>query len=96
MEQGDGAGLVVAMYAPAVVKYTLGNGVDAMLSIQTDYPFSDTVEIDANCGKGMLLSLRIPSWTLSSTVVVNGTEQTKSPSPGGWSLKWCLDLLLSW
>ena len=86
MEQGSGEGLVVAMYSPAVVKYTLENGIEAMLSIKTDYPFDDTVTIDASCGKGMILSLRIPSWAYQATVSINGTEDTKPPFPGRWSL----------
>ena len=85
MEQGSGLGLVVAMYSPAVVKYTLGNGVEAMLLIKTDYPFNDTVMIDASCGKGMILSLRIPSWAYKATVTINGTTDAKPPVPGRWS-----------
>ena len=86
MEQGSGEGLVVAMYSPAVVTHTLGNGVEATLSIKTDYPFNDTVTVDASCGKGMILSFRIPSWAFGSTVSINGTNDTKPPFPGGWSL----------
>ena len=81
MEHGSGLGLVVAMYSPAEVSYTLANGVQVKLSIKTDYPFDDTVTIDASCGKGMILSLRIPSWTYQSSVSVNGTVEDKSPLP---------------
>ena len=82
MEHGSGLGLVVAMYSPAEVDYTLANGIQAKLSIKTDYPFDDTVTIDASCGKGMILSLRIPSWAYQSTVSINGTAEDKSPLPG--------------
>ena len=82
MEHGSGKGLVVAMYSPAEVDYILGNGVHAKLSIQTDYPFDDTVTIQASCEEGMYLSLRIPSWAFQSTVSINGTKEDKSPSPG--------------
>ena len=71
------------MYSPAEVNYTLRNGVHAELSIKTDYPFDDTVTIDASCGKGMILSLRIPSWTVQPVVVaVNGSIEDKYPMPG--------------
>lgn len=86
MEQGSGEGLVVAMYSPAVISHTLGNGVQATLSIQTNYPFSDTVTVDASCGKGMILSFRIPSWAVKPSVSINGTDDVKPPFPGGWSL----------
>ena len=82
MEHGSGMGLVVAMYSPAEIEYTLGNGVQAKLSIKTDYPFDDSVTIDASCGKGMIFSLRIPSWVVQMTVSINGTKEDKSPSPG--------------
>lgn len=81
----DGAGddgLVVAMYSPAVVKHTLKNGLEVMLSIETDYPFDDKVTINASCGKGMILSFRVPSWTGSSNVVVNGSLLLKPPMLG--------------
>lgn len=86
MEYGSGLGLAVAMYSPAVVKYTLASGVEAQLSIKTDYPFNDSVTIDASCGKGMFLSLRIPSWAVEPTVSINGTNETTPPVPGGWSI----------
>ena len=82
MEHGSGLGLVVAMYSPAEIDYTLANGIQAKLTIKTDYPFDDTVTIDASCGKGMILSLRIPSWAYQSSVSVNGTAEDHSPLPG--------------
>ena len=85
MEYGSGLGLVVAMYSPAVVEYTLANGVEAKLLIKTDYPFDDTVSISASCGMGMFLSLRIPSWAVEPTILINNTNVAMPPVPGGWS-----------
>ena len=87
MEHGSGLGLVVAMYSPAVVKHTLANGAEAELSIKTDYPFDGIVTIDASCEKGMILSLRIPSWAYQSNISINGTKQDKSPFPGEYNAK---------
>ena len=84
MEYGSGQGLAVAMYSPAVVEYTLANGVEAKLSITTDYPFDENVSINASCGMGMLLSLRIPSWAIMPTISINGTNGAIPPIPGGW------------
>ena len=80
------------MYSPAEVDYTLANGVQAKLTIKTDYPFDDTVTIDASCGKGMILSLRIPSWTYQSSVSVNGTAEDKSPLPGEETIELFIDI----
>ena len=91
MEHGNGLGLVVAMYSPVIVDYTLANGVETKLSMKTDYPFDDTVTLNAFCGKGMILSLRIPSWPVKPTVSVNGTNEKESPLPGDYL---CITILL--
>jgi DUF1680 family protein len=87
MEHGSGLGLVVAMYSPAMVEHTLANGIQARLSIKTDYPFDGIVTIDASCGKGIILSLRIPSWGYQSNISINGTKQQKAPSAGALNAK---------
>lgn len=79
MAHSNGSGLMVAMYAPASVKYTLPQNNVVSLDITTDYPFNDTVKIIAQCGKGITLSLRIPSWAVGATVTVNDTT---SDCPG--------------
>ena len=83
MEHGSEAGFVVGMYAPVQMDYKLPNGVAASLNVQTDYPFNDTIVIDAACGKGLLLSLRIPSWTNEPTVMINGTAHSQPPPVPG-------------
>ena len=82
MEHGSRQGLVVAMCPPVLIDHTPANGVHAKLSIKTDYPFNDTVTVDASCEKGMFLSFRIPSLAVQSTVSINGTMQDKTPFPG--------------
>ena len=90
MEHGSGLGLVVAMYSPAMVEYTLANGIKAKLSITTDYPFDGIVTIDASCERGMILSLRIPPWAYQSNVSINGTKQQKAPFAGGRNVKYSM------
>ena len=73
MEAAGGRGLVIPMYAPVSVKHKLSNGGEVVMDIKTDYPFSDTIMIDINCGKDiMLLLLMIPSWADNPTVGING------------------------
>ena len=92
MEHDSGLGLVVAMYSPAMVEYTLANGIKVKLSITTDYPFDGIMTIDASCEKGMILSLRIPSWAYQSNVSgsINGTKQQKAPFAGGRNIKYSM------
>ena len=81
MAHSGGEGLVVATYAPASVQYTLQSGSMVLLDIVTEYPFNDTVQLTGECGEGIALSLRIPSWAQGATVQVNGTTP-KQASPG--------------
>ena len=79
MATTDGLHLVVAMYAPVEVRFGSNS-----LTITTDYPFSDTVEIEAALGsvpKGMTLSFRIPSWADGATVQVNALKPQEA-TPG--------------
>ena len=78
------------MYSPASVTYTLPDGVKATIQIDTDYPFDGNVTISAFCGSGMVLALRVPSWTFDPVVSVNGTA-TPPPVPGTMH-----QLLCSW
>ena len=81
MAHSSGEGLVVGMYAPASVQYKLQSGSEVSLDIVTDYPFNDTVQLSGQCGEGMTLSLRIPSWAQGATVQVNTTTPAQV-SPG--------------
>ena len=83
MELGSEVGVAITMYAPANLRYTLPDGVEASVDVSTDYPFDGNVSVTAFCGRGMTLSLRIPSWTLNPVVTVNSTtDSTPSPVPG--------------
>ena len=92
MELGSQVGVAIAMYSPASLRYTLPDGAEATIQVNTDYPFDGNVSVSAFCGKGMVLSLRIPSWTFDPVVSVNGTAQaTPPPEPGTM-----YELLCSW
>ena len=70
----NGHGLVVAMYAPATIQYSLSSGHPVSLIISTDYPFNDTVKLDITTVETLDLSLRVPSWAEGASVQVNGSS----------------------
>ena len=69
----DGHGLVVAMYAPVNVQYTLPSGKVVKLLMTTDYPFNDVVTLEVGAVELMTISLRIPSWADGASVQINGS-----------------------
>ena len=70
----NGSGLVVAMFAPASVRYTLPSGQPVAVDITTDYPFNDTVSVQVTIAGPFSISLRIPLWADGATVQINGSQ----------------------
>ena len=63
----DDRGLVLAVLGP--VNATVGN---ATLSVATDYPFGDVLQIALAAPQPTPLRVRIPSWAASATMAING------------------------
>ena len=65
-------GLAAIAYAPCQVE-TILHGVPVRVSVQTDYPFRDTVliEVRAKEGARFPVLLRIPAWAEGATVSLN-------------------------
>lgn len=73
---GDG-GLAIPVYAPADASVpTVGGG--AHLSITTDYPFNDTVEVAVSSKEEFPLHLRIPSWVEGAIITIDGGSPQKA------------------
>ena len=86
----SGAGLVVAMYAPAYIQHQLPSGQLVTLEIVTDYPFSGNVLVQASTGDQELsLSLRVPSWAQGATVQVDSSTPLPA-TPGRTPALACL------
>lgn len=76
-------GVAAVAYAPNSARVTIA-GTPVRLSVQTDYPFRDTLTVTVSCERPTRFSLllRIPAWTAGATVRVAGSEQ--SPAPGSF------------
>ncbi|UVI27894.1 glycoside hydrolase family 127 protein [Paenibacillus spongiae] len=70
----DGEGLAAAAYAPCVVNSTVGSGAAVTLTVDTEYPFRDTIGITVKLDQpaAFPISLRIPNWCVSPEISVNG------------------------
>ena len=75
-------GLVSAAYAPCDVTTAIG-GVPVRLTVATDYPFDDVVEIGVAPERpaDFSLSLRIPAWCRSPSVEVGGAPAEAGAGP---------------
>ena len=62
--EGPDDSAAVGVYAP--VSAVLSTG--ATVTIETDYPFSSLVQVVVETASSMLLHMRIPSWSSSSTL----------------------------
>ncbi|MFA5857886.1 MAG: beta-L-arabinofuranosidase domain-containing protein [Elusimicrobiota bacterium] len=76
-------GLAVCAYAPSKVITNI-NGSKIEASIETSYPFSDTITIKLKTDKTVRfpLSLRIPSWARKALIKVNNKTLGDTVKPG--------------
>lgn len=72
MVSPDGNSFVISIYAPVSIEHE-----GTVISIDTNYPFNETVIVNAKCTETKTLIFRIPSWTNTATVQIN----TDKPYP---------------
>jgi hypothetical protein len=76
-------GLAANLYAPSTVTAKVGDGSPVTIDQVTDYPFGDTVKLSVTSAAPVQfpMYLRIPRWTASATVRVNGQPQAVTARP---------------
>ena len=76
-------GLAAVLYSSSMTKARVGDGTQIILEQTTNYPFEESVEFSVRTLKSVdfPLYLRIPSWTKSAAVYVNG-KRVKSKLDG--------------
>jgi DUF1680 family protein len=91
MRSAGGVGLTAMAYAPCDVKTTVG-GSDVQVSVQTDYPFTDAIDIAVTTNKPteFPIDLRIPAWADGATVAIEGAapQSAKAGTFHHISRKW--------
>lgn len=83
LRTGD-SGIAIAYYGPARIKTSVPGAGDVELTMDTKYPFEDTVRITVNPEKeaSFPIELRIPGWCSSAKVTLNGTPLSIAAEPG--------------
>jgi len=78
MVTGKGDGLAAVAYAPAQIQATLNGGLGVRVTVDTEYPFRETIRmtVDPSRAAEFPLQLRIPAWVDASsmTLTVNGRK----------------------
>lgn len=81
-----GKGLAAIVYAPSKVKAFVGNRTEIALVENTGYPFKNSVEIiveDIEKETQFPLTLRIPEWSETFSLKLNGKQITVSKDEAG-------------
>ncbi|OCH96340.1 hypothetical protein OBBRIDRAFT_854604 [Obba rivulosa] len=79
----DGNSLVQVYLGPFSTNTTLANGNRVTASVDTIYPFSDSLTTTIHADKAFTHYVRIPSWVSSGTIAMNGgAAKAVSPSNG--------------
>jgi DUF1680 family protein len=81
-----GNGLAAVLYSPSRVKAKVGNGTEIEIVETTDYPFAGIVSLRITAPKRVKfpLALRVPEWTQSPTLQLNGRSMRLPRSRRGW------------
>ena len=81
-----GGALAVHQYVPGKIRASVPAG-DIALSVATDYPWDGTIGItvdDAPAGAEWTLALRVPAWSGSVSVAVNGEASAAAADSRGY------------
>lgn len=81
----DGESLVQLYHGPMQTTTTLSNGANTVsASVDTLYPFSDTITTTIQAQKAYTHYVRVPSWVVGGTISVNGgSAQSLSANANG-------------
>lgn len=76
-------GLALHLYTASELRFTAA-GREVRLTVATDYPWTETVNITVSpaAPAAFTLHLRIPGWCRAATLAVNGQAQTLAPVNG--------------
>jgi hypothetical protein len=78
-------GLCASLFAASEVKAKVADGAEVAITEETNYPFSDTVQMSVSTAKPVKfpLYLRVPGWSGKPVLKINGNEtEVKAQAPG--------------
>jgi DUF1680 family protein len=81
-----GNGLAAVLYAPSKVTAKVGSGDEIAIDESTEYPFDGIISLTISAKRPVQfpLTLRMPGWTQSARLSVNGRVENLPPASRGW------------
>jgi hypothetical protein len=81
-------GLAAVLFAPSEVKARVGKGIQVRISEDTWYPFGDIIDFTvwAEAPVNFPLYLRIPEWSESAALSINGKKRNIALKPGHYAV----------
>ena len=67
--------IYVVLLLPTSAVLPIGGG--AKVSVETEYPFGDTVTVRVRATEAVTLHVRVPAWANHATASLNGAARTK-------------------
>lgn len=79
----DNQGILLNYYGPSRMTVPMGRGVTVVITQKTDYPVAESIDMEVSPSKALpfTLKLRIPYWSRTTTVKLNG-RTVKGIGPG--------------
>jgi DUF1680 family protein len=78
----DDSSLYVNLFTPSKLNWKARS---VTVEQSTTFPASDTTSLTVNGGGSWTMKIRIPSWTSSATIAVNGATQAITATPGSYA-----------
>lgn len=77
-------GVAYPVYAPSQATLKVGDGIEATISEDTRYPFSDTLRFVISVPRTTRFPMyfRVPSWTKDASLAIDGRRVKCTPEPG--------------
>ncbi|KAH9940880.1 uncharacterized protein BXZ73DRAFT_98712 [Epithele typhae] len=73
----DGNSLAQVYLGPYSVNTTLANGNKVTVTVDTLYPFSDSLKTTITASRPFTYKVRIPSWVSAGTIAINGALRSR-------------------
>jgi len=81
-----GNGVAAMMYAPSRLKARVGDGVDVVITQDTQYPFDGTITFTVDTPRAVRFpfTLRVPAWCEAPQLALNGRPLAVEAAPGSY------------
>lgn len=85
----NGSAIFVVFYAPATATFPSIIGGGTRVTLNTRYPFGDSIEVHVTSMLGVDVMLRVPGWAGAATLWTNASPRPTALAPGAFHAVHC-------